>query len=97
MAILSLGVRASLTYAFRRPDGQLILGVIALMWLCVGMAAVLVVFFKRALLPRLNDMGFRGPSMVRASSQPILGPRVASGAEGVHSPRFAAWQLESTV
>ena len=61
MAVLSLGVRVSLAYAFRRPDGQIILAAIALMWLFVGMVAVLVIFFKRALLPRLNDIGFRGP------------------------------------
>ena len=61
MAVLSLGVRVSLAFAFSRHGGQAILAVVALMWLFFGLAAVLVVFFKRALLPRLNDIGLRGP------------------------------------
>jgi membrane protease YdiL (CAAX protease family) len=59
--VLAVGAQVSASLVFRLQNGRGILAAIALMWFFAGIVVALVFFFKRALLPRLNDIGFRGP------------------------------------
>jgi hypothetical protein len=61
IVVLLVGLQVSVALTFLLHNGRAFLAAMAAMLLLVGIIVVVVFFFKRALLPRLHDIGLHGP------------------------------------